>query len=467
MSLVRNKRKKKPPACDACKARRVLCHSQPDGIACPRCIEKGVVCKTTPVQRGRPRYTGRCRRIQSPSSSTCKEPLLHSSPTINPPHPLTNVPSELPPDLVKHLFECFELSLEFRHPLIHGNKIQAALATARVLGSCICAIASSISFHPAIIGWPYGVRRASMVRALSERAFTLAFQAGTYLDVSETNAASCFCLDTLERVSRAWGCGLRFAFRIVAGSQESEKPWRMAGLVFLKQMFEALAALLRRTPKLLESLQAMVASSRKLSNIIYSAIRPCLLVTYTTTLPEVGYLSILHYARRRAVAETAIIQFLAPFSLVLALHKEVQYRNAWGTLQRQVQELTSLAVGDVVRALQLLPSLPHLGMLDPSSIQDWICFCLDEAAIAGLVNSARAKNFETFISSLKLLGYCYVIPRSAELIERMEFYVGQHQLSSPSLAPAQLFPMDDAWTGMFHLDLMQCVPSSSLRWYRD
>ncbi|THU86015.1 hypothetical protein K435DRAFT_868727 [Dendrothele bispora CBS 962.96] len=45
------KPKKKPPACDYCKARRVLCHPQPDGRSCPRCLEKGVNCTTTPVVR--------------------------------------------------------------------------------------------------------------------------------------------------------------------------------------------------------------------------------------------------------------------------------------------------------------------------------------------------------------------------------------------------------------------------------
>ncbi|KAJ7638047.1 hypothetical protein B0H17DRAFT_1106365, partial [Mycena rosella] len=28
----------KPPACDACKARRILCHPKPNGLPCPRCV---------------------------------------------------------------------------------------------------------------------------------------------------------------------------------------------------------------------------------------------------------------------------------------------------------------------------------------------------------------------------------------------------------------------------------------------
>ena len=35
-------KRKKLPACDYCKARRVICHPQPDGKPCPRCEEKEV-----------------------------------------------------------------------------------------------------------------------------------------------------------------------------------------------------------------------------------------------------------------------------------------------------------------------------------------------------------------------------------------------------------------------------------------
>ncbi|GAA5878716.1 hypothetical protein JCM16303_007156 [Sporobolomyces ruberrimus] len=45
------KKRKKLPACDACKLRRVLCKPQPIGISCPRCKDKGIVCTTTPTIR--------------------------------------------------------------------------------------------------------------------------------------------------------------------------------------------------------------------------------------------------------------------------------------------------------------------------------------------------------------------------------------------------------------------------------
>ncbi|KAF5343989.1 hypothetical protein D9758_012921 [Tetrapyrgos nigripes] len=48
-------RLKKPPACDYCRTRRVLCHPQPEGRSCPRCLEKGVKCTTTSVREKRRR----------------------------------------------------------------------------------------------------------------------------------------------------------------------------------------------------------------------------------------------------------------------------------------------------------------------------------------------------------------------------------------------------------------------------
>ncbi|TNY17096.1 hypothetical protein DMC30DRAFT_406782 [Rhodotorula diobovata] len=45
-------KRKKPPSCDHCKAKRVLCHPSPQG--CPRCLEKRIPCTTTPVVRRKP-----------------------------------------------------------------------------------------------------------------------------------------------------------------------------------------------------------------------------------------------------------------------------------------------------------------------------------------------------------------------------------------------------------------------------
>ncbi|KAJ7794148.1 hypothetical protein B0H14DRAFT_128472 [Mycena olivaceomarginata] len=146
-------------------------------------------------------------------------------------------------------------------------------------------------------------------------------------------------------------------------------------------------------------------------------------------------------------------------ALVLALHKEIEHRvatdaptlqNRWlqertAVIQRQVHEMASLAAGDVARTLQLLPSLPHLAHFEWSSIQDWADFCLAEAEMTGSVDPARAKVFETFIKAFKLFGYSWDIPRSTELIGRMEACL---ESLSPNLSLAQLFPFYNNWTGM-------------------
>ncbi|KAJ7336277.1 hypothetical protein DFH08DRAFT_285472 [Mycena albidolilacea] len=571
------KRKKKPPACDSCKARRVLCHPQPEGIPCPRCAEKGIICKTTPVIRGRPRKPSEevvspSASDPGPSSSGHNESLNESIVTIRPHLELSDAP-ELPPELVKHLFECLDHLPEWRHPLFAGEKLKAAITSvswqlnllplqSRVLASCVCALSASISFHSTIIGpsdiksftdhsvfflgadlRTYGVRRAPVYRALYERAFTLACEARIHIDVSEDNAASCFFLDVLERLSaattRPWAVAYVSHSRILAGRREAAEPhdqliWN--GFI----MSEALAATARRTPvlftyndqllmsgsepppleQLLQSLQGMFQASKKVSSVIFSAIRPYMF--HVTLLARDLYEKITgDYARRHPMAEAAVIQFLSSLSilqsivtliltqpefsvagdplfyespvqsplirresdnvracmfamavgftgLALSLYKEIERRvstdpptmqNRWiqermGTIQRQVHEMASLAAGDIARALQLLPSLPHFSHLDLSTIQDWADFYLADAAKTGSIDPARVKIFEIFITSFKTFGYSFEIPRSGELIERMEAYIAPATLS-PSSALAQLFPLDNGWTGVFNINQLE------------
>ncbi|POY74370.1 hypothetical protein BMF94_2564 [Rhodotorula taiwanensis] len=53
-------RLKKPPACDLCQAKRVICHPSESG--CRRCLEKGLECTTTPVVRRRRRTKAEIER---------------------------------------------------------------------------------------------------------------------------------------------------------------------------------------------------------------------------------------------------------------------------------------------------------------------------------------------------------------------------------------------------------------------
>ncbi|KAF7365776.1 Zn(2)-C6 fungal-type domain-containing protein [Mycena venus] len=252
---VRQKRRLKPPACDFCKARRVLCHPQPNGLSCPRCAEKGVVCTTTPVVRGRPRKNVDPSAAESVSSDSAKQllaqelavsthlvPASSSSMTLLSPEVQSGLPDcpDLTPELVAHFFECFDQLPPSTNPVIVVTSIKTTIRQvsfklsplppqSRVLCMCIIAFASLVSFHEAVLGLGLlpdtfadavffsaetevrncGVRRAPVCRALHAAALKAAWDAGIMLQVSNENAAACFILDLLEQgnfsgLSRPW-----------------------------------------------------------------------------------------------------------------------------------------------------------------------------------------------------------------------------------------------------------------------
>ncbi|KAJ6508835.1 hypothetical protein C8R45DRAFT_968951 [Mycena sanguinolenta] len=365
------KRKKKPPACDACKARRVLCHRQPEGIPCPRCAEKGIICKTTAVRHGRP------RRIEEAALALTSEPSSSSSGSKNSPIAVRARveladPPDLPPELVKHLFDCLLHFPESQHSFFRSDALKTALHSAsyqlnllppqpRVFATCICALSATISFHPSIIGPStiasftdpatffagadlrvYGVRRAPMYRALYERAFALACEVRIHAEVSADNAASCFLLDVLERInaapSRPWAVSFVSHARMLAGKgQPKLLPGQWNGLNDI--MFgEALAAVARRTPvlfthndqlllsgseppaleQLLQTLQAISQASKKVALLAFPAIWPYMF--HVTRLARELYDNISgDYARRHPLAEGAVIHFLASLSILQSI----------------------------------------------------------------------------------------------------------------------------------------------------
>ncbi|KIK62818.1 hypothetical protein GYMLUDRAFT_491370, partial [Collybiopsis luxurians FD-317 M1] len=184
-------KRKKPPACDYCKARRVLCHPQPDG-PCPRCVEKGVNCTTTPVVRRKRRTKAELLasasqpaeeryETSSPSGSSeqaassaslvplsiLKEDsaavILRSWNTLSG-DPLPVPPCcELPAAVVEDLFETFRNSPNDSHPLINLSKLEESLRLSswdltclqsqdRVLAYSIITVASVFSKNPFILG---------------------------------------------------------------------------------------------------------------------------------------------------------------------------------------------------------------------------------------------------------------------------------------------------------------------------
>ncbi|KAJ7242027.1 hypothetical protein C8J57DRAFT_1368151 [Mycena rebaudengoi] len=285
-----SQKRKKPPACDSCKSRRVLCYPQPDGAPCPRCIAKGFVCTTTPVRRGRPRKEGSF--ADSPTGSTGHgSQLVQSgfqtpSPELDMSNGLLSGMFQLAPELVRHLFECCVQLPQNRHPIFRRASLQSALSSVswqidllqpqtRVLAYCVMALSSSISFHEFVIGpgprpesftdssvfYPgadlreYGVRRSAVVRALHMQAFKFACDASIVLEASEDNAASCFILEVLdtrnELISRPWtGAYLSHLRTLAASWGEPENEGQRQLLLASFLMREALSATLLRRPVL-------------------------------------------------------------------------------------------------------------------------------------------------------------------------------------------------------------------------
>ncbi|KAJ7762951.1 hypothetical protein B0H16DRAFT_1528271 [Mycena metata] len=238
----------KPPACDRCKARRVLCHPRLDGAPCPRCAEKNTVCTTTPIRRGRPKGVPNKTRPpqlgQATSSTTSSGGSRQGSSTKDSDSPSDSIiilrpGSHLDSDFIAQCFEG-EFLTPFNHPLIGATSIREDLRAAsfqlnllpprtRVLALCILTVSSLISFHPSVLGpgrrpkslgdldffssdaelRACGVRRAAIFHALHAEAGQAAREADVVLEPSHENAASCYLLDLLDRtnlcrLSRPW-----------------------------------------------------------------------------------------------------------------------------------------------------------------------------------------------------------------------------------------------------------------------
>ncbi|KAF7291650.1 Zn(2)-C6 fungal-type domain-containing protein [Mycena chlorophos] len=272
--MLPSKPKKKPyPACDSCKAKRVLCYSTPDG-PCPRCVEKGILCKTTYIQRGRPKKNG-----SPPANALQTTPLPGPSTPVDPLLSLT-------PELTKHLFKCFNDLPHKQHPILHRVQLDKLIASASwridllppqaaVLATCICAVGATVSWHPGILApgpgprspesltdttvihpgadlRVYGERRAAACRVLQERTISMACAARVMLEPSEMNAASCMLLETLEEdlenSSRPWASAYLSHLRAISPRWPDREPGPAFWAGYL--MAEALRAAINRKPVL-------------------------------------------------------------------------------------------------------------------------------------------------------------------------------------------------------------------------
>ncbi|KAF7291546.1 Zn(2)-C6 fungal-type transcriptional factor [Mycena chlorophos] len=253
--MLPTKPQKKLPACDSCKLKRVLCHSTAEG-PCPRCAEKGILCKTTLTPRGRPKkHANSTPPLAQSQASSSSSPQPSNAPLLT-------------PELTRHLIKCFNDLPQSKHPIFHRIEIERLVGAASwridllhpqaaVLTTCICAVSASVSWHPAVIGpgpgpesltdatfiYPgadlrsYGQRRASAGRALRERAVSAACAARIVLEPSEYNTASCMLLDTLEEdvdtSSRPWASAFMSHLRAVSASWPDREPGPIYWATFL------------------------------------------------------------------------------------------------------------------------------------------------------------------------------------------------------------------------------------------
>ncbi|KAJ7505919.1 hypothetical protein B0H11DRAFT_361782 [Mycena galericulata] len=366
------KKQKKPPACDTCKARRVLCHPQPNGAPCPRCVEKNTVCTTTPVPRGRPRKavesSPSCMGVSRPAPA----PLLAPSLKINP-GPVfqsTGKCPDLNPDFVSHCLDCLQIMPQYNHPLINSSAIKMnaravsfqlhLLPTqSRVLVLCIVTLASLVSFHESILGpgprpesfmdytflsnadlsGSCGVRRGPAYRALRTVAFKAAWESGIILQPSTENAASCYVLDLLEQTdpagpSRPWASAYISHIRALAPTMRAQSfgssdAGRWAGFL----MSESLLSTRGRTPMLFtlnDQLLLFGAEPPPLENLLASleasASKPGLAVLWNSIDSYMFHVSCLarqlfetingDNARLNPLSEAAVIKFMSSLSFL-------------------------------------------------------------------------------------------------------------------------------------------------------
>ncbi|KAJ7137629.1 hypothetical protein C8R43DRAFT_1019919 [Mycena crocata] len=379
--MPQTQKPKKLPACDMCKARRVLCHPQPNDEPCPRCLDKNDICTTTSVPRGRPRKirlpASSESSVTSEASSLQLAPQISPSPSalsaISPTNPCFPDCPELTPELVEHLFKCFSQFSQVMNPIIMATSIRTTVSTvsfrlnllspqSRVLALCIVAIASLVSFHEAILGpgprpesfsdahffscteqvRACGRRRAPVCRAFHATALRAAWDIGVMLQVSNENAASCLLLDLLEQsdfsgASRPWASAYLSHVRALAPmwrTSTASPPLanRWAGILFA----EAFLATRNRKPILFTRDDQLLLTGPEppppdalLASIEASAGTPGVGVLLEAIKPYTLNISSLarelwetisgDHARLSPLSESAVMSFLSSLSLIHAI----------------------------------------------------------------------------------------------------------------------------------------------------
>ncbi|TRM55336.1 hypothetical protein BD626DRAFT_578238 [Schizophyllum amplum] len=258
---------KKKRVCDYCKAKRVICHPQPDAKPCPRCLEKGIHCTTT-IHPRKARGTGakalanKARQEAASESSSSSSPgpapnACHSLvlPSVASAHEL------IPGNLIQDALEIIALSMPSPTPLVPllsykdqmtscGWDFRSHAPQKRILTLCILAAASLVSVEPSYVGYDpsggrfsaahlkwdavssaplgspqmgeLGARRKLLSARLYGEAVRQAHQDGITSFASIENATSCFLLNVLD----------------VTYTPNSTHPWAAAAVWQLRTLSE-------------------------------------------------------------------------------------------------------------------------------------------------------------------------------------------------------------------------------------
>ncbi|GAA5875078.1 hypothetical protein JCM8547_005406 [Rhodosporidiobolus lusitaniae] len=259
-SLNGGTKRKRLPACDSCKLRRLKCDPVPPPGSCPRCKQTGVVCTTTPVARKKAAArTG--KRIEeakatfgtadaltpefmgpsnTPWVGRTKDGATTLATGIKQPEVGEDTESDLAVQqingaIVAHLLELYQAIPQSWLPIgvrgrvllqfeAAGRKLEALGPQTEVLARVTIALTSRLSSHPALFASgssnsspipsfesltpeylashrdlrEFGRRREAACEEVRRRAVELAWKRGTLVETSEEAMASCYLLEMLE-----------------------------------------------------------------------------------------------------------------------------------------------------------------------------------------------------------------------------------------------------------------------------
>ncbi|KAF7334474.1 Zn(2)-C6 fungal-type domain-containing protein [Mycena venus] len=161
----------------------------------------------------------------------------------------------------------------------------------------------------------------------------------------------------------------------------------------------------------------------------------------------------------RACAYTAAFGFTG---LVLPFYRELEYRENSDVVQNQrtrdrlrllraqAHEMTVQGARELVRSLRYLPKI-HYTPVHWATISAWAEFCVQEAESGTAVSPESARDLETILNELKLLGYSLDVASTSHgmaLIKRLEAHVHASLVPPDILDPSLLmdmFPLDGSW----------------------